>query len=237
MWFIRARSLALLLIASVLPIAAFAAVGGGGTNTTTYTTSTRTLTHTNNIAVNQRVDTFSVELIGRMQGGATLYDQTFNVAYADPAVQAAIGVLNGALTGSGATTILGPDLLSSYIALFSSLAQIGNPVTTATNISATTTMYIGPQTIMVGNNQSQSFSIVAGGIDYDTLLTTDVYQDVTTTTTDTYLTTAIYEWVGVADPVASVPEPGTLGLVTLGFLALLSLCGVLLRKTGSMQYA
>jgi hypothetical protein len=69
-----------------------------------YTGSTRTIYHTTNTAVSQRVDTFSTEIIGRMQGGPTLYDQTFNVAYADPAVQAAVATAKGVLTGGGAAS-------------------------------------------------------------------------------------------------------------------------------------
>jgi hypothetical protein len=223
----RIRILLIALIIAALPVAAFAAVGGGGTNTTTYSTSTRTISDTTNIAVTQQVDTFAVELIVRMQGGSTLYDQTFNVAFADPTVQAALVTAQGVLTANGAASFL-QNLLSTNTSLFGSVLQTGSPVTTGTDVSATTTMYIGPQTIMVGDNQSQAFTIVAGGIDYDTLVTTLIYQTITTTTTDTYFTNEVYELIGI--PTAtSVPEPGTLGLLAMGLIAVVG--SVLRRKT------
>jgi hypothetical protein len=51
-----------------LPIAAFADPVTA-TNTINYTFSTRTIYHTTNAAVSQRVDTFSTELVANMQGG------------------------------------------------------------------------------------------------------------------------------------------------------------------------
>ena len=200
-------------------------MSGGGANTTTYSTSTRTISDTTNTAVTRQVDTFAVELIAHMQGGSTLYDQTFNVAFADPTVQAALVTAQGVLTANGAASFL-QSLLSSNTSLFSSVVQTGSPVTTGTDVSATTTAYIGPQTIMVGDNQSQAFDIVAGGVDYDTLFTTLIHQTITTTTTDTYLTKEVYELIGI--PTAtSVPEPGTLGLLAMG---LIGVVGTVLRR-------
>ena len=64
---------------------------------------------------------------------------------------------------------------------------------------------------------------VGGGIDVDVMELTlrDVYT--TTTTTDRYLTTQVYELVGFAATPVSVPEPFTgsllgLGLAGLGYL-------------------
>jgi len=63
--------------------------------------------------VNQSVNQFSTELIAQMAGGPVLFDQTFNVAYSDPTVQAAVAHAAGVLTGAGATSITGPTETSS----------------------------------------------------------------------------------------------------------------------------
>jgi hypothetical protein len=214
---LTALLLFILMIITTLSTAAFAAVGGGGTNTTTYTTSTKTVTDTSYSAVTQQVNTFSVELIASMQGGQALYDQTFNVAFSDAAVQAAILTAQGVLTTNGAASFLGPTFLSGSTSLLSSVSQTGAPVTTGIDISAATSTYIGPQTIWVGDNQSQSFAIVPGGIDYDTLVTSLIHQTITTTTTDTYLTSDVYQLVGVPAP---VPVPAPILLLGSGLLGL-----------------
>lgn len=193
----------------------------GGTNTTTYTTSTKNIFDTSYATDNQQIDTFSTELIGRIQGSSTLFDKTFNVAYTDPSVQAAIVAAEGVLTGAGASSFLGPNLLTSDTSLASSIVSVGSPVGTSTDVSYSTSLYIGPQTIWVSDNQSQQFDIPAGSQDYDTLVTSIIYQTITTTTTDTYLTRDVYELDGVTTTVPTqIPEPATMSLLAVGLLSL-----------------
>jgi hypothetical protein len=195
-----------------LPSAVLAAV-------VTSTSSIARYYTTVNLAASQRVDTFSTEIIGLMQGGTALYDQTFNVAFVDPLVQAALGTVEGVLTGNGASSFLGPTLLTDSISLVSNVVSIGSPVIVSTIPYVTTTTYVGPQTINVGENQSIPFDIAPGYIDYDTLTTLYITQDITTTTTSTFLTTDIYELVGVP-ATTSVPEPTTILLLGFGLVGL-----------------
>ena len=192
----------------------YSAVGGGGTNTTTYTTSTRTVTHTAQEQINitnYQTSVLGVSTVedlsgdGNSHGPQTVYSATFSGAPNSAEVQLALQtaaqdvysdlsaipargsiVINGVtVTDAAGATDASVTGAASVSHSSSSTSVTAAPVTTGSNVSATTTMYIGPQTIMVGDNQSQSFTIVAGGVDYDTLYTTDLFQTVTTTTTTT----------------------------------------------------
>jgi hypothetical protein len=174
-----------------------------GPGETTVTSSTLTTYHlVNTINVTQQVDTFQVELKARMQGGAFLFDQTFNVALSDPTVQAAITQAKSVLTAAGAASFAGPTRLSSTQSLVSSIPTTVQTVV-GTNITTAVTVYVGPQTIMVGSQRSQPWVITAGGVNYDSLTTTDIFRDQTVTTTNTFLTTQSYEIVGLTSPAGS----------------------------------
>jgi len=106
--------------------------------------------------VNQSVNQFSTELIAQMAGGPVLFDQTFNVAYSDPTVQAAVAQAAGVLTGAGATSITGPTQTSySQTLVNSSSVTVTN--STTDNIIILSTDWIGPGTVLNGN-----FGVVQG---------------------------------------------------------------------------
>jgi len=166
--------------------------------------------------VNQQVNQFSTELIAQMAGGPVLFDQTFNAAYSEPTVQAAVTQAAGVLTGAGATSYTGPTETSySQTLVNSSSATVQTIVSVTSSVLATT--YIGPITIMVGDNQSESFTLLPGQEDVDTLTTFNVGIDQTVTNTDTYLTTTVYDMVGSVVP---VPEPSSAWVLGLGGIAL-----------------
>jgi probable HAF family extracellular repeat protein len=158
---------------------------------TTSTLSTRTIETNLTANVNQQATNYSTQLIAVMPGGTVLFDQTFNAALSDPAVQAAVAQAADDLATAGATSYTGPTQTSFLQSLEGNSSVAGTNVI-GTNISVAATEYVGPQTIMVGDNQSILFFILPGGIDFDTLATSVLTNLVTTTNTSTYLDSAVY---------------------------------------------
>src|ERR1035437_3010316 len=146
----RIRVFLTFLLAVALPFSELGQVSGGSTNSTAFSNSTAEIDTLHNTAVSQRVDTFALDLIGGMQGGSILYHQTLNVAFADPSVQAAIGILQGVLPVSGATSFLGPNLLSTNTSLFGSVVQtVEDSRDSLLNYFVNT--YVGPWTPSIGD--------------------------------------------------------------------------------------
>jgi hypothetical protein len=223
------------LAACLLPVPAV--WGQTSTPTSVSAAEVDTINTTN---VTQRVDTFSTELRARIGNGSFLYDQTFNVAFSDPTVQNAINAARNVLTGAGAVTITGPTQISSNTSQVSSNTNRvqTNKQTTGTVVG--TRGFVGPQTIFTGNlGVCQSYTlepvtnypdltgcslpgtqvvIPSGGIDIDTRIVTLVTISQTATTTNTFLTTAVYELDGFlpgTQPPAT-PVPPSLVLVLTG---------------------
>jgi VWFA-related protein len=193
-------------------------------NATTYTTSTIVFETVHPTTVNQRVDQYSVEVVARMAGGAVVYDQTFSVAFTDPTVQAAVVQAQNMLMAAGAASFTGPTQTSSATVFLNTTSSTVQDNQT-TSYVAHTRSYIGPQVINTGalpacpgcsldtaspnypNCAStslfaatpQQFTIVPGGVDYETLIASQIDTYQTTTITDTYLTTQKYELIGYAD--------------------------------------
>jgi hypothetical protein len=207
----------------------------------------------NTTSVTQQATAFQVELKARMQGGSYLFDHTYNVAFSDPSITAAIAQAKSVLTGAGAVSFTGPTQLSSTQSTSSSTNTVqtgsqssGMPTNTYTYTAPTT----GPMTIYTGNRgicQSYSFpasappvltgcsltgtpivfgpSYYSSGIFYipeydtDTLTVNLVTISQTATTTNTTLTSQVYELDGVAASGApATPAPPTLLLVLVGLV-------------------
>ncbi len=188
-----------------------AGLGGGAkaqvtnaTNTTSFSTSTLTIDHDTQQYQTQQTNSYVTEILGKLNAG-TVFDQTFNAAFSDPAVQAGVASARTAITAAGGpgVVIVGPTLLSQTTTLLSSTSSTTTTVT-ATNVSESTTEYIGPQTIKVGANQSNRFTLQPGQVDYDTLITSDVYRLLTTTTTNNDLITSLYQLTGTVQAIGTV---------------------------------
>jgi hypothetical protein len=211
------RAAACLLAALLLALPATSwAQGQGGTNTTT-TVSTSSSTTFNDRFQTERVDTFLTRITARLDGGATVYDQNFNAAFADAVVQAAIAAAQAALNAAvdPDPTIVGPSLIGSSTNLVnSSTATIDTPAGSTQTV--TLEVAIGPQTILIGDRDTGGtpFLVTAGTTNFNFNTHTEFLFDRLLLTTNTFLTSQSYELVGFRqDVVASVPEPGSLALL------------------------
>ena len=211
----------------------------------------------NTTSVTQQVNTFQTELKARMQGGAYLYDQTFNVAFSDPSITAAIAQAKSVLTAAGAVSFSGPTLVSSNQSTTSNTVTVQTGQT-AQALIVTVTTYIGAipggTTIQIGNfgtctgytftgpegnvvptgctgGTATSYTILPGGEDIDTLVIAPVTINQTATTTNTTLTSTVYEIDGVpAGAVPTTPAPPALLLACSGLAMLVLFMAARRRK-------
>ncbi|HYL78864.1 MAG TPA: hypothetical protein VEU96_32035 [Bryobacteraceae bacterium] len=233
------RTLGLLSAACLLSVPLAVWGQSPGTNTVTATSSQVEVDTFNTTNVTQRVDTFSTEIRARIGSGPFLYDQTFNVAFSDPAVQNAITAARNVLTGAGAITITGPTQISSNTSQVNSQTNTVQTNKQTTSVVVGTKEFVGPATITVGNLgictaftfdsvsptyanptgcslPGTPFAIVAGGIDFDTRTLTQATVSQTATTTNTFLTTQVFE-LDAGQP-APTPAPPSLILALTGLV-------------------
>lgn len=192
-----------------------------------------------NTSATQTVDQYSTELIGQLQGGGTLYDQTFTSAFSSSTVQAAITAAENVLKGAGATSFSGPTLESNNQTLLNSTTntvQTGSQLT-GTDVAVHT--YTGPLTIYTGDFgicqdynsgsyppvsgctlSAAAVNLATGASDIDTFIVSFYTISEKTTTTNTYEITQIYDLVGETCTTSSVPEPGSWTLALAGFSTL-----------------
>ena len=162
-----------------------------------FSTSSSLFEQTNLTAsVNQPATNYSTELIAKLPNGTVVYDQTFAVPFSNAALQAAVTQAATSLTNAGASSYTGPTQ-TSFLKSLSGVSSVTVTNATGTNISITSTVYVGPQTIFVGNNQTNPFTLGPGQTDSDTLVIVDLTNLLTTTVTSNYLNTTVYVMTGV----------------------------------------
>jgi hypothetical protein len=147
-----------------------------------------------------------------------VFQQTYAVAFSDPAVQAAVSTADAILTGDGASPSA-PAQTSTSTVLQSSQVSNG-PIVQSTQATGNTTVTdvvtFGPATIMVGDNQSDTFTVLAGQEDTNVNTDTEYYAYQNVTTTNTYLTTQTYTISGTAAAVSATPAPASWLLLLTG---------------------
>lgn len=208
----------LILSGAVFSSPAGAAVGGGQTTTTTYTTSTTSGTTFTRKDLPD-VAAYSTRVLGyagsSCNGGeAWLFDQTFTSASASAAVQSAIATATAAVSaqcGDVSTAALDSSSTSS------ATAYLGDEVD-HTEQSVTTTQALGPTSILIGDEQSQTFFVAAGTVNYNTNTHTQTFMNqlyqTTVTTTETWIVKGSGGEQGVVGETPAATPPAAAGADT-----------------------
>jgi hypothetical protein len=188
-----------------------------------------------NTPLTQPVNNYQTTLTAILNGGTTVYQQTFLVPFSDPSVLAAIAAADGIFTSDGAT-FGSPFLTSNSTALQSSVlsyvatsptfttaalrscgaagTSICSGVTVTGTASITATVF-GPTVLMTGLDQSDELDVIAGQTAINTNVDFTYTVGQNAVTTNTYLTTQSYEIDGTTGA-SPTPEPGTFALIGCG---------------------
>jgi hypothetical protein len=200
------------------------ALAAEATNTTNFTDSTLTVFTDQTTPVTDRVDDFATTIQAKLGNGTTVFDQTYSDPFAGPAVQAAIVAADAILT-KDLQTFSAPVQQSTGTALVSSILKdvTGTPVLDGLPTTATT-QYVGPITIKVGPNQSESFTLLPGQTDFDTLVTSHFSVPISAITTNTFLTSQTYLITGTPQsgpPTVPLPAAAWQAMIGMGALGLI----------------
>ncbi len=206
-------------------------------SSTTFSVSTTCSEQVMTTNLTQRVDQFSTELRARLQGGPLLLDQTFAASFTDPVVQSALVSARQLLAGQGALGFIGPTLLGNNISLTGAKTVPSVIQTAPSQDLVTIGTQIGPRAIQIGvigqcqgadasgvpfgcaPNAGNQLTVVVGTTNFNANTHTFYSLGVTNTTTNTFLTSQVYELDGTSGP-AAIPEPGTFCLMALAIAGL-----------------
>ncbi|MFT4026177.1 MAG: autotransporter outer membrane beta-barrel domain-containing protein [Novosphingobium sp.] len=122
-----------------------------GTRISTTDTYTESLVFNPATTTTTNVTNYSTQILGRLNGGTPLYDQTFPVPFSDPAAQAGVVAARAAITTAG-----GPGVIIGAPVLTASSNNTTSASTTTYSLASTQTtigtpvINFGPGTITTG---------------------------------------------------------------------------------------
>ena len=166
---------------------ALSANPGGETVISNSLTSTTTFSDT---PASNATHTYATTVDGVLSSGTVVYDQSFNLPYSDPQVQAAVAQAQAAILAAGQTPGATAQTASNLATVSSQTTTTQTGSTTGpgvvTSSDAVGPTYVGPNT-SVGGDTDRGFLHVQPGetdINVNTATTTTVDRTVTTTSTD-----------------------------------------------------
>jgi hypothetical protein len=240
------------------PLVNNTAINPGGTSVFTPacadTQVIQTTFATNNL------NTYLTTITAELAGGAFLFDQSFNLPFSDPTVQAAILQAQGLLTNAGALSFTGPILGANTQSQSTAVnTVVTSSITDKTTPAVGTATTFGPARILIGDlglcqgvqstppppfndyvtlslfpfccPAGVQFFVLPGQLVINAFVTHETDITQLTTTTNTTLTSQTYNLTGNLGPLAPVPEPGTFGLLGCA-LGLIAVCGKNRRNRG-----
>jgi len=248
-------SLALAAALLVCPVRGACAQSRSGGSTSTITVAD-VLSFNAPTAVTQRTDVFLTEILGRVAGGPTVFDQFVASPFGSAGAQTLVAAAFQSLVSAGAApaSIVGPTLTSHAQTLLSSTTSTAFTLASSVVQPLVVTTTIGPATITAGYVRwcgpavgalpsptppvcivsPQQIDVLLGDTNIDSQLSTIYTIDETRTTTDTYQIAETYQLTGALAPVTSTPEPAAVTLLGTGLAALV---GVRRRRSRTAEPA
>ena len=210
---------AIALLAGLAAPSAMAQTCGNPAGCLVLSTSHHTTTTVNTTSATVNVTNNSTQIIGRLQGGTALYDQTVPVAFSAPAAQASVTAARAAITtAGGAGVIIGaPTLTASSSSTTSSVAtrEVSRQSVDDTRPAVVT---FGPATVLVGDLDAGGTTVVLSSSESNINVHTETFLTINNLTTTTNTTTLFeqYTLTGVVQAVGSVHTAAQSGALDAG---------------------
>lgn len=214
--------LATLVLVVSGPVFAKDSVGGATASNTTETESTTTNTNYHDTHFKKHVHTYETRVLGLSSFFSRLkhhkddqytnrevYDNVVNAPRNSAEVESAFDAARAAIRADLSIASRGqvhfenpslkPGSQRSVLTKDVKVEETGRTETSSITITTT----VGPNTILIGDNQSQTFFVAAGTTNINTNLHTevDIYRDITTTKTNTHYSTYVVRGAVLESPI------------------------------------
>ena len=121
------------------------------TNTFTQSTTERVIFNPAQVSTSSSITSWRTQIIGELQGGYVVYDQSFNAPYSDIAVQAGQADAIAAITTEGGPgVVIGTPILTATSQTVTSSTTTTTYSLNSTANTVTNELTFGPDTIQIG---------------------------------------------------------------------------------------
>ena len=138
---------------AVVAIVACSPLPPASAQTTTFTNATteQLVLNPASVVTTSTVDSYLTQIIGQLQGGGILYDQSFPLPYSDPTVQ--VGQTSAILaitTAGGPGVVIGTPVLTDTSQTITGSTTTTTYTLASTDVAITTEVKFGPGAILIG---------------------------------------------------------------------------------------